>query len=68
MGACWLVAMDEPAPQPPCSRLQGSAAQHPVSSTHLCDAALHDEEVGIVDVELNRVEQGLDPPAAGLHR
>jgi hypothetical protein len=65
MGTCRSVAMIEAAPHPPCSRLKSSAAQHPVMGTHLCDAALHDEEVGVVDVELHRVEQGLNPPAAG---
>lgn len=30
---------------------------------HLCDPALHNQEVGIVDVQLNRMEEILHPAA-----
>lgn len=33
-------------------------------SARLGDAALHDEEVGVVDVEGHRVEEVLHPPKA----
>ena len=37
----------------------GSPPCYPVCTPHLCDAALHNEEVGVVHVQLHRVEQVL---------
>ena len=43
--------------------MQGNIFSDGNRASHLGDAALHDEEVGIVDIQLHRMKQILHTPA-----